>query len=227
MTTTSLTRVQTAQINLMQKVYVWMCTALLITAATAYVVSGSEALLSLIFSSKISFYALLLGQLALVWYLTASIQKLTLNTASILFVIYSFLTGVTLSSIFVVYTSASITSTFVVTAATFGAMSLYGYYTKRDLTSWGNLLFMALLGLIIASVVNLFMNSEMLYWITTYAGVLIFVGLTAYDTQKIKALVSVEDTEQTQKLAIIGALSLYLDFINLFLYLLRFLGRKK
>ncbi len=227
MTTTSLTRVQTAQINLMQKVYVWMCTALLITAATAYVVSGSEALLSLIFSSKISFYGLLLGQLALVWYLTASIQKLTLNTASILFVVYSFLTGVTLSSIFVVYTTASLTSTFVVTAATFGAMSLYGYTTKRDLTSWGNLLFMALLGLVIASVVNLFMNSEMLYWITTYAGVLIFVGLTAYDTQKIKALVNVENNEQTQKLAILGALSLYLDFINLFLYLLRFLGRKK
>ncbi|MDP4268728.1 MAG: Bax inhibitor-1/YccA family protein [Bacteroidota bacterium] len=227
MTTTSLTQVQTAQINLMQKVYVWMCTALLITSATAYVVSGSEAILSLIFSSKISFYVLLFAQLGLVWYLTASIQKLTLNTASILFVVYSFLTGVTLSSIFVVYTSASITSTFVVTAATFGAMSLYGYYTKRDLTSWGNLLFMALLGLIIASVVNLFMNSEMLYWITTYAGVLIFVGLTAYDTQKIKALVNVENNEQTQKLAILGALSLYLDFINLFLYLLRFLGRKK
>ncbi|WP_243347134.1 Bax inhibitor-1/YccA family protein [Parabacteroides sp. FAFU027] len=227
MTTTSLTQVQTVQINLMQKVYVWMCTALLITAATAYVVSGSEAVLSLIFSSKVSFYVLLFAQLGLVWYLTASIQKLTLNTASILFVIYSFLTGVTLSSIFVVYTSASIASTFVVTAATFGAMSLYGYYTKRDLTSWGNLLFMALLGLIIASVVNLFMNNETIYWITTYAGVLIFVGLTAYDTQKIKALVSVEDNEQTQKLAILGALSLYLDFINLFLYLLRFLGRKK
>lgn len=227
MTTTALTQVQTAQINLMQKVYVWMCTALLITAATAYVVSGSEALLSMIFSSKISFYVLLFAQLGLVWYLTASIQKLTLNTASILFVVYSFLTGVTLSSIFVVYTTASLTSTFVVTAATFGAMSLYGYTTKRDLTSWGNLLFMALLGLIIASVVNLFMNSEMLYWITTYAGVLIFVGLTAYDTQKIKALVNVENNEQTQKLAILGALSLYLDFINLFLYLLRFLGRKK
>jgi Integral membrane protein, interacts with FtsH len=227
MTTTSLTRVQTAQINLMQKVYVWMCTALLITAATAYVVSGSEAILSLIFSSKISFYVLLFAQLGLVWYLTASIQKLTLNTASILFVIYSFLTGVMLSSIFVVYTSASITSTFVVTAATFGAMSLYGYTTKRDLTSWGNLLFMALLGLVIASVVNLFLNNETIYWITTYAGVLIFVGLTAYDTQKIKALVTAEDTELSQKLAILGALSLYLDFINLFLYLLRFLGRKK
>ena len=227
MTTTSLTQVQTAQINLMQKVYVWMCTALLITAATAYVVSGSTAILNLIFSSKVSFYVLLFAQLGLVWYLSASIQKLTLNTASILFVIYSFLTGVTLSSIFVVYTSASIASTFVVTAATFGAMSLYGYYTKRDLTSWGNLLFMALLGLIIASVVNLFLNNETIYWITTYAGVLIFVGLTAYDTQKIKALVNVENNEQTQKLAILGALSLYLDFINLFLYLLRFLGRKK
>lgn len=133
-----------------------------------------------------------------------------------------------MSVIFLAYTSASIASTFFVTAGTFGAMSLYGYFTKKDLTSIGNLCMMALLGLIIASVVNLFFDNELLYWITTYAGVLIFVGLTAYDTQKIKEMLHGQEVnEDTQKFAIIGALKLYLDFINLFLYLLRLFGKRR
>jgi uncharacterized protein len=133
-----------------------------------------------------------------------------------------------MASIFVLYTATSIASTFFVTAGTFGAMSMYGYFTKRDLTKMGSLLMMALIGLIIASVVNMFMASSTLYWITTYAGILIFVGLVAYDTQKIKEMniIGNEGTDEDRKEAIMGALALYLDFINLFLYLLRLLGRR-
>jgi FtsH-binding integral membrane protein len=138
------------------------------------------------------------------------------------------LNGATLSFIFLVYTAESIASTFVVTGLTFGAMSVYGFTTKKDLSGWGNILFMALIGLIIASVANIFFANSALYWITTYAGIIIFVGLTAYDTQKLKNISSQISDEQTAtKLAIMGALSLYLDFINLFLFLLRLLGSRK
>jgi FtsH-binding integral membrane protein len=151
------------------------------------------------------------------------------STATMIFIAYSALNGLTLSLIFVIYTAESIASTFFITAGTFAVMSIYGYTTKADLSKWGNLLFMGLVGILIASVVNIFLQDEMLYWITTYAGVLIFVGLTAYDTQKIKAtnIIGNEGTEDDSKEAIMGALTLYLDFINLFLYLLRIFGRKK
>lgn len=223
----ALEKIKDEQSLLVRKVYAWMCTALLITAATAWVTAGSEAILSMIFSSKLSFFGLIIAQFAIVWFLSARLNTLTLNSASILFVLYSFITGLTLSAIFIAYTSSSIASTFLITAGTFAVMSIYGFTTKKDLTSYGNLFLMALVGLIIASVVNYFMQSEMLYWIISCAGVLIFVGLTAYDTQKIKSLIGQSYNEENQKLAILGALILYLDFVNLFLYLLRIFGRRK
>ena len=153
---------------------------------------------------------------------------MTAETAGIVFLLYSVLNGLTLSMVFLIYTSSSIASTFLVTAATFGVMSAYGYMTKKDLTSIGNLAFMALIGLIIGSVVNIFLQSEIMYWVITYAGVLIFVALTAYDTQKIKRMAAYDDTQEvSKKKSIMGALTLYLDFVNLFLYLLRFMGDRK
>lgn len=213
---------------LIKNVYTWMCVALLITGFTAYYAAGSYAIMEAILSNKVLFFGLFIAQFVLVIALTARIQSLSFSAALSLFILYSFLNGITMSVIFLAYTSASIASTFFVTAGTFGAMSLYGYFTKKDLTSIGNLCMMALLGLIIASVVNLFFDNELLYWITTYAGVLIFVGLTAYDTQKIKEMLHGQEVnEDTQKFAIIGALKLYLDFINLFLYLLRLFGKRR
>lgn len=223
----SLEKTRENQVALIRKVYLWMFAALLITAGTAYRVASSELLLSIIFSSKISFWVLILSQFGVVWYLTSRLHTMSIATATIMFVLYSLLLGVTLSSIFVVYTASSIGTTFLVTAATFGVMSVYGFVTKKDLTSWRSLLITALIGLIIASLVNMFLHSSMFELIISGVGVLIFVGLTAYDTQKIKALVNAEDNEQNQKLALLGALMLYLDFVNLFLYLLRFMGNRK
>jgi uncharacterized protein len=159
--------------------------------------------------------------------LSAGIGRLAPTTASALFIVYAALNGLTMAAIFLVYTRTSIASTFFITASTFGVMSLYGYTTKRDLTKMGSLLFMALIGLILASLVNFFLKSTALYWIITYAGVLIFVGLIAWDTQKIKRL-STQATDETsgRRIAIIGSLMLYLDFINLFLFLLRIFGKR-
>jgi len=220
-------RVEVSQTLLIRKVYVWMCLALLITAGTAYRVSNSEEILRLIFSSKMSFFGIIIAQFAIVWFLSARIKTLTFTTATILFALYSVLMGVTMSCIFLAYTQSSIASTFFITAGTFAVMSIYGFTTKRDLTSIGGLLIMALVGLIIASVVNYFLKSSMFDLIISCIGVLIFVGLTAYDTQKIKALMNQENTEENQKMAIIGSLMLYLDFINLFLFLLRIFGRRR
>ena len=219
--------IEVSQTLLIRKVYVWMCAALLITAGTAYRVSTSEELLRLIFSSKLSFFGLIIAQFAIVWFLSARIKSLSFTTATILFALYSILMGVTMSCIFIAYTQSSIASTFFITAGTFAVMSIYGFTTKRDLTSIGNLLFMALVGLIIAMLVNFFLKSSMMDLVISCIGVLIFVGLTAYDTQKIKALMNRENTEENQKMAIIGSLMLYLDFINLFLFLLRIFGRRR
>lgn len=211
---------------LMRKVYVWMALALVITSFTAYGVAGSPALLSLIFGNRIIFWGLIIGELALVWGVTAAIGRLSLTTATLLFVLYSVINGATLSVIFIAFSASVITKTFLVTAGTFGVMSLIGYTTKTDLTSVGKLLFMALIGIIIATVVNIFVKSSALDLIVSYIGVIIFVGLTAYDTQKIKRMLAVADTmdESMQKMALLGALNLYLDFINLFLFLLRIFG---
>ena len=211
---------------LMRKVYVWMTLALVITA---YFVATNATLLSLIYSTPAVMWILIGVELAIVIGVTAAINRLSLPVATLLFVLYSVINGALLSSIFLVYTMASIAKVFFITAGTFAAMSIYGYTTKSDLTSMGKIVMMALIGLIIATVVNLFLKSSGLDMILSYAGVLIFVGLTAYDTQKIKQMCmqAPDMSEQMQKYALIGALSLYLDFINLFIYLLRIFGRRE
>lgn len=214
---------------LMRKVFVWMTLALAITGLTAYGVATSPAILSLIFSSKVTFFGLIIAEFALVFAISGAINRLSLSTATLLFILYSVVNGATLSTIFFAFSVATIGKVFFITAGTFGAMALVGYTTKTDLTSMGKLLFMALLGIIIASVVNMFVGSSGLDLILSYVGVLVFVGLTAYDTQKIKQMCQAapDAGESAQKLALIGALSLYLDFINLFLYLLRIFGNNR
>ena len=214
---------------LMRKVFVWMTLALAITGLTAYGVATSPAILSLIFSSNVTFFGLIIAEFALVFAISGAINRLSLSTATMLFILYSVINGATLSSIFFAFSVATIGKVFFITAGTFGAMALVGYTTKTDLTSMGKLLFMALLGIIIASVVNMFVASSGLDLILSYVGVLVFVGLTAYDTQKIKQMCQAapDAGESAQKLALIGALSLYLDFINLFLYLLRIFGNNR
>ena len=210
-----------ARATLFRNVYLWMTMALALTALTAYTVAGSETLLQAIFSSRFVFLGLIVAELVLVFVLAANIMRMSFLTATLMFIAYSVVNGATLSTIFLVYDLGSIGLTFLVTAGMFGAMSLYGFVTGRDLSSWGNLLTMALVA-ILASVVNLFLRSEMLMWIVTYVGILLFVGLTAYDTQTIKRMIysGAEVDEPMQKMALLGALSLYLDFINLFLYML-------
>lgn len=221
--------VKSDQVLYITKVYNWMAFALLATGLIAYFTATSEQMTNFIFSSKIVFYGLLIGELLLVVYLTRSIEKLSQNAAMTVFMLYAVLNGLTMSVIFLIYTSGSIATTFFVTAGTFAAMSIYGYTTKKDLTSIGNIAMMALIGIIIASIVNIFLKSDMMAYIITYLGVAIFVGLTAYDTQKLKEIGArgFENQEGMEKSAIIGALTLYLDFINLFLFLLRIFGSRK
>ena len=213
---------------LMRKVYVWMTMALAITGICAYGVATSPNIMQMIYGNSMTIWVLFIVALGLVFYTTARIQKLSLTTATTLFIIYSALNGVTLSGIFMVYSMTSIAKVFFITAGTFAAMALYGYFTKTDLSKIGNILFMALIGLIIATVVNLFLKSAMFDLILCYIGVGIFVGLTAWDSQKIKHMLAmqVDMSESAQKIALMGALSLYLDFINLFLYLLRIFGNR-
>lgn len=192
---------------LMRKVFVWMTLALAITGLTAYGVATSPTILSLIFSSKVTFFGLIIAEFALVFAISGAINRLSLSTATLLFILYSVINGATLSTIFFAFSVATIGKVFFITAGTFGAMALVGYTTKTDLTSMGKLLFMALLGIIIASVVNMFVGSSGLDLILSYVGVLVFVGLTAYDTQKIKQMCQAapDAGESTQKLALIGA----------------------
>lgn len=214
---------------LMRKVYLWMTMALVITGFTAYGVATSPAILSAILMNKMLFFGLIIGEFALVIGLSAAINRLSLSVATLMFVLYSVINGATLSVIFLAYTMSSIANVFFITAGTFAAMAFVGYTTKKDLSGMGKMLMMALIGLIIATVVNLFLRSTGLQLIVSYIGVLVFVGLTAYDTQKIKQmLMMAEDTGETaQKIALLGALSLYLDFVNLFLYLLRIFGKRE
>ena len=213
---------------LMRKVYVWMTLALVITGFTAYGVATSPGILQMIFANQIVFWGLIIAEFALVIGLSAAINRLSLTTATLMFVLYSVINGATLSCIFLLYTMSSIASVFFITAATFGVMSLIGIVTKTDLSGMGKMLLMALIGLVIATVVNMFMKSSGLAMIINYIGVLVFVGLTAYDTQKIKQMLYMAPSDESgQKLALLGALSLYLDFVNLFLYLLRILGSRK
>lgn len=212
---------------LMRKVYLWMTLALMITGITAAGVANSPNILALIYSSQVVMWGIIIAEFGLVIYISARLEKLSLSTATTLFALYSILNGVMLSSIFLLYSTDIISKVFFITAGTFGVTALYGYATKKDLSSLGNILFMALIGLVIATIVNVFMKSAMFDLILSYIGVIIFVGLTAWDSQKIKHMMMVQQDadESAQKLALIGALSLYLDFINLFLYLLRIFGR--
>jgi hypothetical protein len=211
-----------------RSVYNWMAIGLALTGVVAFYVSNSPSIQQLIFGNRLVFFGLIIGELALVFSLAARVNKMQASTATGLFVLYAALNGATLSSIFLVYTQASITSTFFICAATFVACSVFGMTTKRDLTSMGGFLMMGLIGIIIASVVNMFLRSSGMSIIISYVGVIVFVGLTAYDTQKLKTMALDQPAGLgagvIRKGAILGALSLYLDFINLFLMLLRIFG---
>lgn len=214
---------------LMRKVYVWMTLALVITGMTAYYVATNETIMMAILTNKILFYGLLFAELGLVMGVSAAINRLSLLTATLLFILYSIINGATLSMIFLAFDIASIAKVFFITAGTFGAMAVVGYTIKADLSSLGRILFMALIGLIIATLANMFFKSDGLTMILSYIGVLVFVGLTAWDSQKIKKMLmqAPDVDESTQKLALLGALTLYLDFVNLFLYMLRIFGNRR
>lgn len=214
---------------LMRKVYVWMTMALVITGFTAYGVANSPGVLQAIYTNQILFWGLIIAEFALVIGVSAAINRLSLPVATLMFVLYSVINGALLSYIFLAYTSSSIATVFFITAGTFAAMAVIGYTTKTDLSSLGKYLMMALIGIIIATLVNVFfVKSTGFDLILSYVGVLVFVGLTAYDSQKIKQMLmqAPDAGEVAQKYALLGALSLYLDFINLFIYLLRIFGRR-
>ncbi len=214
--------------DFVRSVYNWMAVGLGLTGLVAFYVANSPSMLQLIFGNRLIFFGLIIGELALVFSISARVNKMSASTATALFVLYAALNGATLSSIFLIYTQSSITSTFLVCAATFVVCSVYGMTTKRDLTSLGGFCIMGLVGIIIASLVNLFFRNSGMSMIISYIGVIVFVGLTAYDTQKLKTMALSQpaglDGAVIRKGAILGALSLYLDFINLFLMLLRIFG---
>lgn len=215
--------------NLMYRVYAWMCFALTLTACTAYYVSTNPAVKNFIFANRPVFMIVILLQLGLVVVLSMLLDRISMFTAVILFTLYSLFSGVTLSTIFIVFTLPSIVITFFVTAGMFGAMAAYGYFTKADLSSMGSFLFMALIGLIVGGLANLYFKSESFDYILSFIGVIVFTLFTAYDVQKIKYMTEqmLGDSQTMAKVSLIGALMLYLDFVNLFLFLLRFLGRRK
>lgn len=223
--TRSVEQVIVRQNTLVRQVYAWMGTGLAITAFMALITLSSPLLINAIAGNRLVFFGLMIGELALVFTLSGAINRLSAPVATLLFVAYSALNGVTLSILALVYTADSIASTFVTTAGMFGAMSIYGYMTRRDLTSWGSFLFMGLIGVVIASLVNIFLGSSQVAWIISAIGVIVFTGLTAYDTWKIKEMAA--QGAEGRKPAILGALTLYLDFINLFIMLLRFTGNRR
>ncbi len=221
---------ENAVATLMRNMYAWMAIALVITGFTAFAVANSYSLIYAIATNSILFYGLIFAELGLVYFLSSRIFRMSFATAGLLFAVYSIVNGVTLSLIFLIYNIGSIVSTFFITAGTFGAMAVVGSFLKKDLSIIGRFALMALIGLIIAGVVNIFMRSEGFSFIIAIIGVLVFTALTAYDAQKMKNLIAengYEVNENTQKLALIGALELYLDFVNLFLYLLRLLGSRR
>jgi len=213
------------------KVFNWMAIGLGLTGLAAFLTVNSQAALQLVFGNKIVFYGLIFGELGLVFYLSARIERISAQAATGLFVFYSILNGVTLSAILLLYTMTSIAATFFIAAGMFAAMAIYGFVTKKDLSSWGSFLFMGLIGIIIAMVVNIFLASSMMSWVISGIGVIIFTGLTAYDVQQITRMgeQGIMDGGEAviRKGAIMGALKLYLDFINLFLMLLRLLGDRR
>ena len=225
------TQVQVRVNAFIRSVYNWMAIGLALTGLVAFYVSNTPALLRLILGNQILFFGLIIAELALVFIISARVHRMQASTATALFVLYSVLNGATLSFIFILYTRTSIASTFFVCAATFIACSIYGWTTKRDLTSMGGFMMMGLIGIVIASLVNLFIRSSAMHMIISYIGVLVFIGLTAYDTQHLKTMAVTQpadiDAGAVRKGAILGALKLYLDFINLFIMLLRILGNRE
>jgi FtsH-binding integral membrane protein len=211
------------QQTFLQRVYQWMAIGLALTGAIAFMASGNMGLMRSLAGG--GFLVLMIAEFALVWWLSANMMNLSPSAAVTGFLVYSGLNGLTLSYLFLVYTGASIAMTFFVTAGMFASVSIYGYTTKTSLASLQSFFFMAIIGLLIASLVNFFLKSPMLYWLISYAGVAIFMGLTAYDTQKLKAMQ--ERGGATEQLAVFGALMLYLDFINMFIFLMRILGRRR
>jgi len=224
-----LSRERVSEQGFLSQVYFWMAMGLLLTGFVAWWFVNTPALMSAFLKNSGLLLVLVIAQIGLVFWLSAATLRISLAMATGGFSVYATLNGILFSTIFAVYTQASIASTFLVTAGMFAAISLYGFVTKRDLSSIGSLGFMALIGLILASVVNLFLKNPLIYWILTYVGIAIFVGLTAYDTQKLKLLHAqqFDSPETMKKIALLGALTLYLDFINLFLLLLRVLGRRR
>lgn len=211
----------------MKRVYVKMFLALLVTAFVAMFCAQSEGVIGFFAANRWAMWVLVFAELGIVIGVSGGINKLSTGTAMMLFYLFAVINGLMLFPILLVFTGVSVAKTFFITAGVFGAMSVYGYFTTQDLTKWGSFLFMALIGLIICSVVNIFLKSTTMEWIVSGAGVLIFIGLTAWDTQQIKAMAQQMPSDSVGKLATLGALSLYLDFINLFLYLLRFFGSSR
>ncbi len=214
-----------------RKVYHWMTAGLILTAVMAHVTASSEAMLRLVFGSHFVLFGLIGLEFLLVIAISAGINRMSAGLASVLFVVYSLLNGINLSGVLLIYSGQSVFSAFLTTAGMFGAMSVYGLYSKRDLTAWGSFLTMGLIGLLIAMLLNFFMKSTMVEFVTSIFGVVIFLGLTAWDTRKLLQIGSeldgVEGSESAHKLAIVGALELYLDFINIFLFLLRLFGKRR
>jgi len=204
-----------------------MCVGLIVTALTATFVASSSTLVTAVVTNRLLFWGLVIAQLGIVFVLSARVQQLAPSTASLLFIGYSALTGVTLSVVLLVFTGESIATTFVVTAGMFGALAFYGAVTRRDLTGFGSFLFMGLVGLILASIVGLFWQNDALQFVISFIGVIVFTGLTAYDAQRLKVMAMATPSGESGSYAIVGALALYLDFINLFMFLLRFLGHRR
>ncbi len=217
-------------LNVMRRVYVWMCLGLFLTAGVAIVVVNSP-FFSMLVEAPLLFFGLIIGELILVFVLSSRINRLSVTTATTMFFVYAALNGVTLSVIFVVYSLGNITIAFIAAASLFGAMSIIGYTTEMDLSQFRGILFMGLIGLIIASIANIFLASSALDWIITYAGIFLFLGLTVYDTQRIKrqmiSALNRQNEQVIERVGLFGALRLYLDFVNLFLYLLRLVGRRR
>jgi uncharacterized protein len=211
----------------MRAAYGWMCAGLALTGATAWLVASSRPLMMAIATNRLLFFGLIIAQLGIVVVLSARVDKLASSTASFLFIGYSILTGVTMSFIVLAYTGEAIASTFIVASGMFGAMAAYGTLTRRDLTGWGQFFFMGLVGVVLASVVGLFWQNDGLQFVTCFIGVIVFTGLTAYDAQRLKTMALMTTAGNVGSYAIVGALALYLDFINLFLMLLRLFGGRR
>ena len=211
----------------LSKVYGWMFFGLLVTAVTAFAVASSPAIIEIVFLNRLVFWGLIIAQLGVVFYLSARVEKVAPATAAGLFILYSALVGVTSSVILLLYTGTSIASTFIITAGMFGAMAVFGTVTKRSLAGMGQFLFMGLIGIILASIVGFFWHSDALQFVISVVGVLVFTGLTAWDAQRLKQMVVALPDGRVGAYAVVGALSLYLDFINLFFFLLRFTGNRR